>query len=83
MKLRSLTVFMFFLTACLSAAGQVQYGDFRFKVDTDPVFFVSNPAALSAFRGHISVAEAAFSKENGGLTSLHQSPDSYTAGAST
>lgn len=83
MKLRSLTVFMFFLTACLSAAGQVQNGDFRFKVDTDPVFFVSNPAALSAFRGHISVAEAAFSKENGGLIALHQSPDSYTAGAST
>ena len=57
--------------------------DFRFHADTDPYLFLSNPAGLSAFSGHISMAEAAFRKDNGGLVSLSESPDSYKGGATT
>ncbi len=57
--------------------------DYRFRTETDPVFFSSNPASLSGFRGHISMAEAVFCKENGAFIRLQDSPDSYKAGVLT
>ena len=79
MKLRNILISICFLTAALPAAGQ----EFRFQTDTDPYLFLYNPAALSVFNGHISMAEASFRKDDGGLISLTESPDSYKAGALT
>ena len=57
--------------------------DYSFRTETDPVFFSSNPAALSGFRGHISMAEAVLCKGNGAFIRLQDSPDSYKAGVLT
>ena len=85
MRLRHLPV-----TLCLLALPFAVWGqeaavcrDFRFSTGTDPFLSLSNPAAISAFSGHISMAEVDFRKDNGGLISLTESPDSYRAGAST
>lgn len=57
--------------------------DFHFSTGIDPYLSLSNPAAISAFNGHISMAKVDFRKDNGGLHSLTESHDSYKAGAST
>ena len=78
MRLRILLASFCLLALPLMAPGQ-EAGlrhDFRFHTDTDPYLFLSNPAGLSAFSGHISMAEAAFRKDNGDLVSLSESPDS-------
>lgn len=85
MRLRSLLASICLLALPFVAEGQ-EAGlrhDFRFHTDTDPYLFLSNPAGLSAFSGHISMAEAAFRKDNGDLVSLSESPDSYKGGATT
>ena len=85
MKLRNILVSICFLAATLPVAGQEAEAcrEFRFHTDSDPYLFLGNPAALSVFSGHISMAEASFRKDNGGLVSLTESPDSYKAGALT
>ena len=85
MRLRKIISLFFLLAVCIAAAGQEteQCRDFRFRVATEPVFFVSNPAAVALFRGHISMAEVAFRKDNGAYRALDESPDSYKAGAVT
>ncbi len=85
MKLRSLTVSFCILAAGFAAAAQEQEPcrDFYFRVGSDPMFMVSNPAAISAFKGHISMAELSFRKDDGAFLSLEDSPDSYRAAAHT
>lgn len=85
MRLRNILASICFLAIALQAYGQEaeECRDFRFRTGTDPVFFLSNPAALAAFQGHISMAELEFRKDNGALCSLSESPDSYKGGAVT
>lgn len=85
MRLRLIPASICFLALCLPAAGQEAdvCRDFSFRTATDPVFFISNPASISAFKGHFSMAGAGFRKENGGLASLTESPDSFMADAVT
>ena len=85
MRLRSLLASICLLALPFVAEGQEAElrHDFRFMADTDPYLFLSNPAGLSAFSGHVSMAEAAFRKDNGGLASIAESPDSFKGGAET
>ena len=85
MRLRSILACFCFLAAGLSGYGQEAEPcrDFRFRSDTDPYLFLTGPAAVSAFNGHISMAEASFRKDNGALVSLSESPDSYRGAALT
>ena len=71
MILRKILASVCFLASALVAAGQeaAERRDFNFRTETDPVMFLSNPAAVSQF--------------NGGLASLTESPDAYKAGALT
>lgn len=85
MRLRSLLA-----SVCFLAVAQVSFGqeaaachDFRFRTGTDPYLTLSNPAVISVFDGHISMAEISFRKDNGGLMAIKDSPDSYKAGALT
>ena len=85
MRLRTLLAATCFLAAAAAAYGQEAEPcrDFRFRVDTDPVLFAGNPAAIASFKGHISMAGIEFRKENGALMPLEGSPDSYRAAAVT
>ena len=85
MRIHNILASVCFLAAALQAAGQEAEPcrDFRFLTDTDPLFSISNPAAISGFRGHISMAEAEFRKDNGALAGLSESPDSWQGGAAT
>lgn len=85
MRLRSLPAIFCFLAVTLVSYGQEAdvCRDFRFMVDTNPFLSLSNPAAISAYEGHDSMAEISFRKDNGGLIPLTGSPDSYKAGALT
>lgn len=85
MRLRSLPAIFCFLAVTFASYGQEAdaFRDFRFRVDIDPFMALSNPAAISVFDGHVSMAELDFRKDNGGLISLTESPDSYKAGALT
>lgn len=85
MRLRLFTVCFCFLAASFWARSQEVEAchDFRFCTETNPYLQLSNPAALSAFSGHVFMAELSFRKDNGKLVSLEESPDSYKAGAET
>ena len=85
MRLRRLLYSVCSLAICFAAYGQEteSCSDYRYRVDTDPYLFLTNPAALSLFGGHISMAELSFRKDNGGLISLSESSDSYEASALT
>lgn len=85
MRLRTLIVCFCFLAAPVAVCGQEAgaYHDFYFVKETSPYLQLSNPAAVSTFTGHVSMAELAFRKDNGGLISLEESPDSYKGGAET
>lgn len=85
MRLRAILASLFLLALPLAAAGQeaAECRDFRFVADTDPFLSLSNPAAISAFGGHISMVGLDFRKDNGGLIPLTESADSYKAGACT
>lgn len=85
MKLRNILISTCLVLASLPVAGQVGEGcqEFRFRKDSNPYLFLDNPAALSVFHSHFSIAEASFRKDDGGLISLTESPDSYKAGAMT
>lgn len=85
MRLRKILASICFLAAALQAAGQEAGAsrEFRYQKETDPYLFLTGPAAVSAFRGHVSMAETSFRKDNGELISLTESPDSYKVGALT
>ena len=85
MRLRNILASICFLAVALQAHGQEaeRSRDFRFRTGTDPVFFLSNPAALAAFQGHISIAEIELRKDNGALCGLSESPDGFKGGAVT
>lgn len=85
MRFRNILACICFLAVPFAGRGQEADAcrDFRFRTETDPYMFLENPAAVSVFAGHISMVEASFRKDNGGLVSLTESPDSYRAGALT
>ncbi len=85
MRFRFIFASLCFLALYLTAGGQEapECRDFRFAVDTNPFLTLSNPAAISAYGSHISMAGLDFRKDNGGLISLTESADSYKAGACT
>ena len=85
MRLRNILASICFLAVALQAHGQEaeRSRDFRFRTGTDPVFFLSHPAALAAFQGHISIAEIELRKDNGALCGLSESPDGFKGGAVT
>ena len=85
MRFRAILTYFCLLALPLAAGGQEagECRDFRFAADTNPFLSLSNPAAVSAFDGHISMAGLDFRKDNGGLISLTESADSYKAGAYT
>ena len=70
MNLKGLITVALLLAAALGAAGQEGYR-------------MSNNAFLDTFKGHTASASLDFRKDDGGLISLSQSPDSYLTGAST
>ena len=70
---------------CLAAnaAGQDALRDYRFIWNTNPYIQLSNPAAVSLWEGKLSVAQATFSKADGELRDIHESPDSWEVTAGT
>ena len=71
---------------CLAAgaAGQGQVRDFRYASGENPLQGMGNAAFLATLpEGGFSDARVFFSKENGALISLEESPDSWSAGAGT
>ena len=85
MRFRVILASLCLLALPFAAGGQeaAECRDFRFVADTNPFLSLSNPAALSAFDGHISMVGLDFRKDNGGLISLTESADSYKAVAGT
>ncbi|MBR5384246.1 MAG: hypothetical protein IK143_00025 [Bacteroidales bacterium] len=85
MKFYILTISVLLLgtAASVSAEDKDNYRDFDFVKSTTPYLNLSNPAALAAWDGKISKATVNFDKDNGGLTSLVQSENSYKVGAGT
>ncbi len=74
------------LTLCLaaSAAGQGQVRDFRHASGENPLLGMGNAALLATLSDKgFSEATLDFSKENGALISLEESPNSWRAGAGT
>lgn len=72
MTLRRLYCVSILLAAAISAAGQ-----------EGETYLLSNRAFLDTFQGRTAYAELAARKDDGGLISLSQSPDSYLTGVTT
>jgi len=84
MRLRTLLLNCLLLAPVLIAGAQErQVRDFRFAVETTPALELGNPAALSLWNGHLSMAEVSGRKENGALISLDASPDAFCVGVGT
>ena len=78
MRFRFLTSILLCLASAFVAEAQERTAtDFRFIVNTTPALQLSNPAALSLWNGHISMAEIVGEKGNGALIPLEGSPDDF------
>lgn len=61
-----------------SAAGQVPVRDFRLEVENNPLLVFSNAAGLASLgNGGFSEAFSSFTKENGDVIPLSESPDAW------
>lgn len=86
MRRAILAISVLFLAAAFGAAAQegTEIKDYRFLTGKDPFIASSNPAMLVRMgQSHLSTVELEASKSNGGLHSLSESPDAFTAGAAT
>lgn len=84
MRFRPLVLILLSLASAFFAEAQERpIRDFRVTVDTTLALQLGNPAALSAWDGHISMAEVTWKKENGALIPVEGSPDCVSILAGT
>ena len=85
MTIRHLFAAAALLAAVIPAAGQKDSlaRNYRFAVETNPFLFLSNPAFMDTFQGRMALVQLDGQKDNGGLISLNESPDSFQGGAAT
>ena len=76
-------ILLFLASAFWAEARERPIRDFRVTVDTTLALQTGNPAALSAWAGHISMAEVSGKKENGALIPVEGSPDCVSILAGT
>lgn len=84
MRLRLSVVCALTLSLAYNAAGWAQVRDFQLLKESNPLLGSSNAAGLATLeKGSFSTASSSFSKDNGALISLEESPDSWksTTGA--
>lgn len=84
MRFRPSVLILLFLVSAFSAEAQErQIRDFHFTLDTTLALQMGNPAALSSWKGHVSMAEVTGKKENGALIPVEGSPDCVSILAGT
>lgn len=85
MNINRFTAFILLSVLAASVSAQEKgTADFDYKIGINPVLGMSNPAFQSFFKeGKIAVARLQGVKEDGGLVSLEESPDAFSATAGT
>lgn len=85
MTFRHLLTATAILAAAFTAAGQNDGAvrNYRFAVESNPYLYLSNPAFLDTFNERIALVELDGRKDDGGLYSLSESPNSFQVGAET